>query len=143
MTQLLQEGLELFEVWAKVYEILGLIENVVKREGPARVMTLLGFEFNSTTGVLRIPEAKAQEIVMLIRQVLATADEGRSVPWSILSSLHGKLIWASTGIELERSYLSAICRPIDAVAILLFNQIQRANFMFLVFEMYELQSQFR
>jgi len=63
LTQLLQQRLELFEIGAKVYEILGLIEKVVKREGPARVMTLLGFELNSTTGVLRIPEAKAQEIV--------------------------------------------------------------------------------
>jgi len=87
LTQLLQQELELFESGAKVYEILGLIEKVVKREGSARVMTLQGFEINSTTGVLRIPEAKAQEIVMLIRQVLATADEGGSVPWSILSSL--------------------------------------------------------
>lgn len=143
LTQLLQQGLELFEIGAKVYEILGLIEKVVKREGPARVMTLLGFEFNSTTGVLRIPEAKAQEIVVLIRQVLATADEGGSVPWSILSSLHGKLMWASTGIELGRSYLSAIRRPLDAVAVLLFNRIQRANFLIPVFEMYELRSQLR
>ena len=84
LTQLLQQGLELFEIGAKVYEILGLIEKVVKREGPARVMTLLGFEFNSTTGVLRIPEAKASEIVLLIRQVIATAHKGGSVPWSIL-----------------------------------------------------------
>ena len=85
MTQLLQQGLELFEIGAKVYKILGLIEKVVKREGPARVMTLLGFEFNSTTGVLRIPEAKASEIVLLIRQVIATAHKGGSVPWSILA----------------------------------------------------------
>ena len=126
-----------------MYEILGLIEKVVKREGPARVMTLLGFKFNLTTGVLRIPEAKAQEIVLLIRQVLATADEGGSVPWSILSSLHGKLMWASTGIELGRSYLSAIRRPLDAVTILLPNRIQRANFLIPVFEMYKLRSQLR
>jgi len=142
-TQLLQQGLELFEIGAKVYEILGLIEKVVKRESPARVMTLLGFEFNLTTGVLRIPEAKAQEIVLLIRQVLATADEGGSVPWSILSSLHCKLMCASTGIELGRSYVSAIRRPLDAVAILLSNRIQRANFLIPVFEMYELRSQLR
>ena len=67
LTQLLQQGYELFEIGAKVYEILGLIEKVVKREGPAQVMTLLGFEFNSTTGVLHIPEAKATESVLLIR----------------------------------------------------------------------------
>jgi len=83
LTQLLQQGLELFEIGAKVYEIPGLIEKVVKREGPARIMTLLGFEFNSTTGVLRIPEAKASEIVLLIRQFIATAHKGGSVPCSI------------------------------------------------------------
>jgi len=85
LTQLLQEGLELFEIRAKACEFLGLIEKVVKRDGPARVMMLLGFEFNSITGVLRIPEAKAKKIVLLIRQVIAAAHKG-SVPWSILLS---------------------------------------------------------
>jgi len=84
LTQLLQQGLELFEIGAKVYEILGLIERVIKREGPARLITLLGFEFNSSTGVLRIPEAKVSKIVLLIRQVIAsefaTAHNGGSVP---------------------------------------------------------------
>jgi len=84
LTQLLQQGLELFEIGAKVYEILGLIEMVIKREGPARLITLLGFEFNSSTGVLRIPEAKVSKIVLLIRQVIAsefaTAHNGGSVP---------------------------------------------------------------
>lgn len=47
-----------------MYEILGLIEKVVNHEGPARVMTLLGFEFNSTTGVLCIPDAKAGDKVV-------------------------------------------------------------------------------
>jgi len=131
-----------------MYKVLGQIEKVVnlKREGPARVMTLLGFKFNSTMGVLCIPEAKAQEIVMLIRQVVATADEGGSVPWSILSSLFDKLMWASTGIELGpmgRSYLSAIRRPFDTVTILLSNRIQRSNFLIPVFEIYELRSQLR
>jgi len=52
-------------------------------------------------------------------------------------------MWASTGIELGRSYLSAIRQPLDAVAILLSNRIQRANFLIPVFEMYELRSQLR
>ena len=104
-------------------------------------MTLLGFEFNSTTGVLRIPEAKALEIVLLIRQVIATAHKGGSVPWSILLSLHGKLMWASTGIKLGRSYLSAIRRPLDAVATLLSNRLQRANFLIPVYKMIEMVGQ--
>jgi len=139
----LQQGLELFEIGAKVYEILGLIEKVIKREGPARVMTLLGFEFNSTTGVLRIPEAKASEIVLLIRQVVATAHNGSSIPWSILSSLHGKLMRASTGIELGRSYLSAIRRPLDAVATLLSNRLQRSVFLIPVYETIEIVGQLK
>jgi len=139
LTQLLQQGLELFEIRAKVYEILGLIEKVVKQEGPARVMTLLGFEFNSTTGVLCIP--KASEIVLLIHQVIATAHKDGSVPWLILSSLHGKLMWASTGIELGGSYLSAICRPLDAVTTLLSNRLQRAKFLIPVYKMIEMVGQ--
>ena len=141
LTQLLQQGLELFEIGAKVYEILGLIEKVFKREGPARVMTLLGFEFNSTTGVLHIPEAEATKMILLIRQVIATAHKGGSVPWSILSSLHGKLRWASTGIELSRSNLSAIRRPLDDVAILLSNRLQRIHFFIPVYEMIEMVGQ--
>jgi len=135
---LTQQGLELFKIGAKVYEILGLIEKVVKRKGPARVMMLLGFESNSTTGVLRIPEAKATEIVLLIHQVIATAYRGSSVPWLILSSLHGKLMWASTGIELGRSYLSAIHQPLDTFTTLLSNRLQWAIFWILVYEMIEM-----
>jgi len=104
-------------------------------------MTLLGFEFNSTTGVLRIPEAKASEFVLLIRQIIATAHKSGSVPWSILSSFHDKLMWASTGIELGRSYLSTIHRPLDAVATLLSNRLQRANFLIPVYEMIEMVGQ--
>jgi hypothetical protein len=138
LTKLLQQGLELFEIGALVYKILGLVEKIIKREGPARVLTLLGFEFNSSTGRLHIPSAKAREIQALLRQVLQTATEGGAVPWSILSSLHGKLMWASTGIELGRSYLSAIRRPLDAVSSLLANRLQRSHFLIPVGEMPEL-----
>jgi hypothetical protein len=143
LTKLLQQGLELFEIGAHVYKILGLVEKIIKREGPARVLTLLGFEFNSSTGLLRIPSAKAREIQALLRQVLQTATEGGAVPWSILSSLHGKLMWASTGIELGRSYLSAIRRPLDAVSSLLANRLQRSQFLIPVGEMPELIAQLR
>ena len=143
LSKLLAQGLELFEIGAKVYEILGLVEKVVKREGPARVMTLLGFEFNSSSGALRIPSVKAQEILALIEQVVLAASSGSAVPWSILSSLHGKLMWASTGIELGRSYLSAVRRPLDAVASLLTNRMQRANFLIPVADFPELLAQLR
>jgi hypothetical protein len=141
LTELLGQGLELFEIGARVYEILGLVEKIVKREGPARVMTLLGFEFNSTSGVLRIPSQKANEILALLRQVLDMARRGGAVSWANLSSLHGKLMWASTGIELGRAYLSAIRRPLDAVSALLVHRIQRALFLIPVSECLDMRLQ--
>jgi hypothetical protein len=51
-----------------VFEILGLVEKIVKREGPARVMTLLGF--NSSTHILSIPEPKQVELLHVISQIL-------------------------------------------------------------------------
>ena len=49
LTRLLAQGLEVFQVGERVFEIVGLIEKITKREGPDRVMTLLGFTFDSTT----------------------------------------------------------------------------------------------
>ena len=103
---------------------------------------LVGFEFNSTLGVLRIPSLKAQ-VLALIEQVVSAASSGSAVPWSILSSLHGKLMWASTDIELGRSYLSAVRQPLDTVASLLINRLQRAIFLNLVAQFPELLAQLR
>ena len=52
-------------------------------------------------------------------------------------------MWASTGIELGRSYLSAIRRPLDAVATLLSNKLQRSDFLTPVYEMIEMVSQLK
>ena len=68
LSKLLEQGREIFEIGAKVFEILGLVEKIVKREGPARVMTLLGF--NSSTHILSIPEPKQVELLHLISQIL-------------------------------------------------------------------------
>jgi len=48
---------------------------------------------------------------------------------------------ASTGIELGRSYLSAISRPLDDVATLLSIRLQRAIFLIPVYEMIEMVRQ--
>ena len=129
LTKLLEQGHEVFEIGAKVYEILGLVEKIVKREGPDRVMTMLGFVFNSVSQTLSVPTAKCSEILMLIDLVLAMGSQAGSVSFSILQSLVGKLVWASTGIELGRSFLSDIRQPLDAVSTRLNTSRQRSLFM--------------
>ena len=129
LTQLLSQGEEVFAIGAKIYEILGLVEKIIKREGPARVMTLLGFVFDSTTHTLSVPPPKCAEMIALIEVVLAMGDVEGSVSFSIMQSLVGKLVWASTGIELGRSCLADIRRPLDAVASSLTTPRRRAHFL--------------
>jgi len=134
LTRLLAQGLEVFQVGERVFKILGLIEKITKREGPDRVMTLLGFTFDSTTNLLSIPTQKINEILSLIDSVLDMAEKGGSVPFATLLSLHGKLMWAATGIELGRSQLSFLRRPLDAVAPGLHSKMHRASFLIPVVE---------
>ena len=138
LTQLLQQGLEIFEIGAKVFELLGLIEKVVKREGPARVMALLGFQFDSVTGRLQIPHAKCKEILELLEGVLAASATRSAVPFSVLLSLVGKLTWASTGIELGRSFLAGARAPLDAVSSMLTTPAGRRAFLIPVHEYAEM-----
>ena len=70
LSKLLEQGREIVEIAAQVFEILGLVEKIVNREGPARVMTLLGFAFNSSTHILSIPEPKQVELLHLISHIL-------------------------------------------------------------------------
>ena len=128
----------MFQVGERVFEIVGFIEKITKREGPDRVMTLLGFTFDSTTNLLSIPPPNINEILSLIDSVLGMAGKGGAVPFVTLLSLHGKLIWAATSIELGRSQFSFLRRPNDAVAPGLHSKIHRASFFILVFEFQEI-----
>ena len=134
LCKLLEQGLEVFEIGARVFELVGLIEKVVKREGPARVMALLGFEFHSLTGVLRIPDGKCGEILSLLDAVLQASVRREAIPFSLLLSLVGKLTWASTGIELGRSFLAGIRAPLDAVSSMLTTPASRRAFLIPVHE---------
>lgn len=134
LCKLLEQGLEIFEIGARVFELVGLIEKVVKREGPARVMALLGFEFHSLTGILRIPEGKRMEILSLLDTVLLSSTRREAIPYSLLLSLVGKLTWASTGIELGRAFLAGIRVPLDAVSSMLTTPASRRAFLIPVHE---------
>ena len=143
LTQLLEQGQEIFEIGSRVFEILGLVEKIVKREGPARVMTLLGFEFNSITHILSIPSAKCTEILHLVKDVLIIAERRGSMPFSILLSLAGKLTWAATGLISGRPYLHGLRRPLDAVASLLTHRTQRTTFLIPVADFADMISDLR
>ena len=103
-------------------------EKVKKREGPSMVMAILGFMFCTITGVLTIPEAKAQEMILLISSVLARAYAKQSVSWEELVQIVGKLTWACTGVELGRVYLRNLRKPLIAVQTLLRLRVMKAAF---------------
>lgn len=65
---------ELVKVGAFVFKTTGLVEKIVKREGPNQDMTLLGFLFDSVKQLLRIPPLKAQELVFLLDCILTLVD---------------------------------------------------------------------
>eukprot|EP00961_Rhodomonas_salina_P058231 782864-Rhodomonas_salina.1 len=86
-----------------LFSRLNLGELTKRERGYALVM--LGFLFDSRTGVLRVPEAKCKEILALLRSVLELARRRQSVSLQELSSLGGKLMWACAGVVCGRFYL--------------------------------------
>ena len=66
----------MFEVEARVFQIVGLIEKITKQEGPDHVMTLLGIMFDSTTNIFLILSSKMDEILSLIDSVLDMDEKG-------------------------------------------------------------------
>ena len=64
--------------------MVGVTEKILKREGPFWMMVLLGFLFNTHTGILKIPEKKAEELRLLITRALEKAEAGQSMSWSEL-----------------------------------------------------------
>mmetsp|Transcript_30389 Transcript_30389/g.62612 ORF Transcript_30389/g.62612 Transcript_30389/m.62612 type:complete len:869 (-) Transcript_30389:3743-6349(-) len=119
---------ELVDVGAKVFELVGVVEKIMKREGPDQLMCLLGFLFNTLTHCLSIPEKKAREILMLLDSILDRVDKVQSVAHQELSSLVGRLTWSSTAVVLGRAYLQHVRKPLVAVQTLLPRRRDRERF---------------
>jgi len=119
---------ELANLAGRIFELIGVIEKVLKREGPAQALVLLGFLFDTVTGLLSIPEDKSRAILAMIDDVLHRADNRQSVSWSEFSNLIGKLTWAATGVEIGRAYLRNMRKPCTAVLPTLLMRNQREVF---------------
>jgi len=119
---------ELANLAGRIFELVGVIEKVLKREGPAQALVLLGFLFDTTTGLLSIPADKAKAMLVMIDDMLARAERFQSVSWSEFSNLIGKLTWAATGVELGRAYLRNMRKPCTAVQPTLLMRNQRQIF---------------
>eukprot|EP00961_Rhodomonas_salina_P284611 3846670-Rhodomonas_salina.1 len=119
---------ELVELTAAVFEAANLPEKTTKRAGPAQCLPLLGFLFDTTTGIVKIPEPKRQEILSLLRSILRRAKQSQSVSAQELISMIGKLTWAATGIEAGRVYLRHVRKPVTSVQDLLPSRSQRERF---------------
>jgi len=110
---------ELADIGSAVFDLVGLPEKVLKREGPSWVMAILGFVFCTVMGILTIPEAKSKKMLLLIDLALERAYQQQSISWAELARIVGKLTWACTGVELGRLYLRNLRKPLIAVQNLL------------------------
>mmetsp|Transcript_62463 Transcript_62463/g.129732 ORF Transcript_62463/g.129732 Transcript_62463/m.129732 type:complete len:642 (-) Transcript_62463:1730-3655(-) len=110
---------ELADIGSAVFDLVGLPEKVLKREGPSWVMAILGFVFCTIMGILTIPEIKSKEMLVLIDSALDRAYQHQSISWAELARIVCKLTWACTGVELGRLYLRNLRKPLIAVQDLL------------------------
>eukprot|EP00961_Rhodomonas_salina_P017151 230564-Rhodomonas_salina.1 len=119
---------ELVAVAARIFELVGVTEKVLKREGPARALDLLGMRFSTVTHELSIPERKCSEILVLLEGILGRCERRQSVSWHELESMVGKLMWASGAVELGKAYLRQMRKPGVAVSELLKTRMDRNRF---------------
>jgi len=119
---------ELVDVGALIFRLVGVIEKVAKREGPSQVLCLLGFLFDSLRHQLKIPAAKAEEICFLLDRILERVDRRQSVAYQELSSMIGKLVWASPAVILGKAYIRHMRKPLLAVQDLLPRRRDRDRF---------------
>mmetsp|Transcript_40806 Transcript_40806/g.83476 ORF Transcript_40806/g.83476 Transcript_40806/m.83476 type:complete len:342 (-) Transcript_40806:326-1351(-) len=119
---------ELIELACDVFTAANVPEKVLKLEGPAQIMVLLGFEFNSVTGVLSVPLHKLLELLASLKSLLDRCNLNQSVSWHELSSITGKLTLASSGIQCSQTYVRHMRKPCTAVQDLLVTRAQRDSF---------------
>jgi len=119
---------ELVTVCAFVFRVIGVTEKVIKREGPGQALELLGFLFSTLTHRLKIPEKKRKELCFVLDGILSRAAARKSVAYQELSSVLGKLVWASSAIILGRAYLRHVRKPLLAVQDLLPRRSDRDRF---------------
>ena len=119
---------EMVRVSEVVFRLVGVTEKESKRVGPGYVLELLGFEFDSTTGILTIPAHKAQEIRALLASILQRARRGQSVSWAELAALHGKLLWSTPAVVCGKFYLRNIRKVLIAAQMDLCRRADRESF---------------
>mmetsp|Transcript_45500 Transcript_45500/g.93040 ORF Transcript_45500/g.93040 Transcript_45500/m.93040 type:complete len:915 (-) Transcript_45500:330-3074(-) len=119
---------ELMELAADVFATVAIPEKIAKREGPSQTLTLLGFEFNSVTGVLSIPDHRRRELLVTLESILGRAAKKQSISWHELASITGRLTWAASGVEVGRVYIRHMRKPGTAVQDLLDTRRDRDRF---------------
>jgi len=119
---------EVVELGAFVFEIIGVTEKVVKREGPGQALELLGFLFDTLRHQLKIPPDKRKELCFVLDRIFERAEARQSIAHQELSSIIGKLVWASAAIVLGRAYLRHVRKPLLAVQDLLPRRRDRERF---------------
>mmetsp|Transcript_60816 Transcript_60816/g.125298 ORF Transcript_60816/g.125298 Transcript_60816/m.125298 type:complete len:603 (+) Transcript_60816:1090-2898(+) len=93
---------ELADIRSAVFDLVGLPEKVLKREGPSWIMAILGFVFCTVMGILTIPELKAKEMLVLIDSALERAYSEQSISCAELARLVGKLAQAGEEVAGKR-----------------------------------------
>ena len=83
-----QRATEGFVVLSQLLSELGLVESTSKACEPNVIMSFLGIEFNTVTGTLSIPDAKLQEILLLLRKWLGRSRATKKQVQSVIGSLN-------------------------------------------------------
>eukprot|EP00961_Rhodomonas_salina_P191720 2587195-Rhodomonas_salina.1 len=84
--------------------------------------------FDSVSQELSVPERKAKELLLLLDSLLSRADSKQSVSCHELELMAGKLMWASSAVEIGRAYLRQMRKPAVAVTDLLTTRSARERF---------------
>jgi len=134
---------ELITVAERVFEVAGVTEKKLKREGPDQLPTLLGFVLDTLIHRLSIPPTKAKEILKVLESMLRRAGAKQSVSHQELSSLVGKLTWAAVAVVLGRAYLRHIRKPLYAVQDLLRRRRDRECFCIPIYHFGKLLDELR
>ena len=92
-------------------------------------MDIPGFSIDAVARTLYVPQIKRSQILGNIRTALDLTRGGSCCTLSQLASLHGKLMWASTGIVIGAAHLHHLRVPINAAMPLCLRRAARDRFL--------------
>lgn len=122
-------GEELLALAGVIFDLSCIFEKFKKRASPAQVQELLGLDFNSILGRLRVPNAKRLKLLQLVLEARRIFQQRGCITVDHLASLVGKLQDAAQGSVCADFFLFELRKPLTIVMHLLPKKRQRCNFL--------------